>query len=959
VTDPVAARWRELAPLVDRALELDAAARAAFVAGVPDADLRALLEHLLAQGDQPGFLDGSSANYAEALIAVPGAHDLAEVGPYRVVELIGEGGSGSVYRAERDADGYVQRVAVKLLRVGLRDPAEQSRFRRERRILARLEHPAIARLLDGGFTAEGVPWFALELVDGEPITRWCDARHAGVDARLDLFLVVCDAVDAAHRALIVHRDLKPANILVDANGRPKLLDFGIAKLLDDTERDDDTRTGLARLTPAYAAPEQFAGGVVTTAVDVYALGVLLHELLAGSRPRPGADATERLPSDALARSDARDTIAAARATTARALTQRLRGDLDTIVATALAPEPARRYASVAALAADVRAHLAARPIEARRASAAYRLRKFFARHRAGTIAAVLVAASIVAGAVATLHESRRAQAAAAQAQAQAARAGAVKDFVLALFAGVTPDESKGRAIGARDLVERGEARLAETLAAHPELKAELSTVLASAYRQLGALDRAAALAQSAVDAGARGDVAAAALIERGRIRAASGDLDAAEADLRAALVRDGAPASRGEARARLAEVLVERGQPDAARTLLDEALAAPGGNEASRLRDLAALGVVRFRAGDLPGAEETLRAALDASRALNTEKHTATAQIEHDLAVVLLQRGAAQDALALLQKAQTTRRELLGEKHPDFAQTLFELGVAHGRTGDRATAAQRFGEALAIQRATVGENHPNVASTLNSLGALAWRQGDVDTAIARTREAIGVSRRVHGERHPTVATMLFNLASFERFAGELDTSLADQREALAIVEGTLGAKHYLFGVGKLGLAATLYERSDPGAPAVYVEALAILEASLGPNNADVAQARAAQARVLLAAGDRAAAEREAQTAFDALPATHPLRAGVELALLRTRAADACQVDIDRVRQLAAQLADAGASQRPDAAAAQLVIARCAGDAAGRATALAAADALIAQLAYQPRTLRTERAAFRP
>jgi serine/threonine-protein kinase len=963
VTDPVAARWRELAPLVDRALDLAPGERAAFLAReVTDDELRALLERLLARGDEAGFLDGSSANYAEALIAVPDGHDPRGAGPYRLVERIGEGGSGSVYRAERDADGYTQRVAVKLLRVGLRDPAEQARFRRERRILARLEHPSIARLIDGGFTPEGVPWFALELVDGEAITHWCDARCATVDARLELFLTVCDAVDAAHRALIVHRDLKPANILVDAAGRPKLLDFGIAKLLDDAERDGDTQTGLRRLTPAYAAPEQFAGGVATTAVDIYALGVLLHELLAGTRPRPGTEATERRPSGAYARHDAREALAQARGTTPRALETRLRGDLDTIVATALAPEPQRRYASVAALAADVRAHLAARPIAARRASVAYRLRKFFARHRVGSVAAVLVVASLVAGTVATLHESRRAQAAALAAQAEAARAGAVKNFVLALFDGVTPDESKGRAIGARELVERGEARLAETLAAHPELKAELSATLASAYRQLGALDRAAALAQAAVAAGASGEIAAQARIELGRVQAANGNLDAAEADLRAALAQDDAPASRGEARVRLAEVLVERGQPDAARKLLDQAIAA-GSDGATRLRDLAALGAVRFRAGDLPGAEENLRAALDLSRSLHGEEHTVTARIEHDLAVVLLQRGAAAEATEILQKAEKSRHELLGETHPDYAQTLFELGVAHSRTGDRAMAASFFARALAIQRATFGDAHPDVANTLNSLGALAWRQGDAATAIARTREAIAVSRKAYGAKHPTVATMLYNLASFERFAGDLDAALADQREALAIVAESLGADHYLIGVGKLGLAATQYELGDPAARATCVDALAIVDARLGANSGDAAQAHAACARLLLALGERDAAEREAAAALAAadqgLPSANPNRAGVELALLRARAADRCKVDLDRVRSLAEQLDRGGLTQRPDAAGAHLVLARCAADVAERTAALAAADARLADLAYRPRALRDERASFKP
>jgi serine/threonine-protein kinase len=960
VNPAVAARWPELAPLLDRLLDLDAAQRETLLADeVSDASLRELLRELLEREAQPGILDRDGADYAESLIVAAAAAPLT-VGAYRVLDLIGEGGSGSVYRAEREVDGYVQRVALKLLRVGLRDPLEQARFRRERRILARLEHPAIARLIDGGFTAEGVPWFALEYVEGETIVRWCDARALRVDERLRLFVDVCDAVDAAHRALIVHRDLKPANILVDAQGRPRLLDFGIAKLLDDSEREDDTRTGLRRLTPAYAAPEQFSGDSITTATDVYALGVLLHELLTGQRPALRRGDTVRRPSQL-----ADDAAAAARSTTPRQLAQLLRGDLDRIVAKALDAEPQRRYPSVAALAADITAHRERRPIAARPASFGYRLRKFLSRHRAGVAAGALIAATAMLGLGATWRESLRANAAAAEAIAQAGRTAAVKDFVLALFAGVSPDESKGRAISARELLARGEARLGETLATHPELRAELATALTGAYRQLGSLDRAAALADDAVAAAAAGDVAAAARIERARVRLAQGQYDAAQEDLQQVLEAADAAAAQGEARRLLVDVLVEKGQPAAAQQALRAALAGnhDSADPATRLRDLAALGPVQFRAGDVAGAEQSLRTALPLSLQMHGPGHTQSARIQHDLGVILLQRGAAAEAAGLLQAAERTRGRLLGESHPDYAQTVFNLAVAKQRLGDSAAAAPLYERALAIQRASLGPQHPDVAASLNSLAVLAWSQGKVDEAVARLQEALAIARAGQGVRHPTVATLLGSLSGFERYRGRLDAALAEGEEGLAIAREALGDRHYLVGVARIGVAATRNERGDSAAAlADYRAALDVLDATLGARHADSVQSRAAYADALLAAGDAAAARREIAAALeavgDSLPPNHPRRARLELVQLRIAVAGGdCAGSVAGLQAAAANLAAGGPPLLPDLASAQLLLARCL-PAAEAAAAKTAAAATLARLPYLPRRLRAEQAALR-
>ena len=368
-----ASRWQEIGELFDQLADLEPLQREARLQrlATEDVELFEEIESLLrAESEAPRWLDEPAGERFEPLLdeTEEAAEEVpARIASYRVLEKIGHGGMGVVYLAEREGVPGEQRVAVKVVKGGVDTDEVIGRFRRERRILARLEHPAIARLLDAGATADGRPYFAMELVEGEPITLYCESRRLSVEERLRLFGTVCDAVQHAHRALVVHRDLKPANILVTADGQPKLLDFGIGKLLAGAAGAADniiqTAVGRRLMTPEYAAPEQFAGGPASTSMDVYALGVVLCELLVGRRPTGRRRATPTRPS-ALVATDGTEEVARARGLSLQALERRLAGDLDTIVVTALRGDPKRRYPSVQALADDIELHVNGQPVAA-------------------------------------------------------------------------------------------------------------------------------------------------------------------------------------------------------------------------------------------------------------------------------------------------------------------------------------------------------------------------------------------------------------------------------------------------------------------------------------------------------------------------------------------------------------------------------------------------------------------
>ncbi len=730
--------WRRVEEVFHAALERPAAERRRFLDEVCAGDpaLRAEVEELLAAetGAREGWIeDAIRGALALADGDAPAEEIPAAIGPYRVLRPLGRGGLSDVYLAERTEEGVRVEVAVKVVRRGLDTRDVLARLRRERWILARLDHPNIARLIDGGSTESGAPYFVLEAIDGEPIDRYCESRQLEVAARLELFRAVCAAVAHAHRNLVLHRDLKPSNVLVTPEGVPKLLDFGIAKVLDPehSEEAPPTRTeaGLRLFTPAYASPEQVRGLPLTTATDVYSLGVLLYRLLTGRSPYQvtgrHAEEVERAVWEA-------DPPRPSAAVTDPRRSRRLAGDLDTIVLKALRKEPERRYASAAELADDLRRHLAGLPVRARPDTAAYRLSTFVRRHRralAAAAAGLVLAASLAGFHTVRLTEERN------RARVEAASKARVLEFLVSLFEESDPSRSRGRDLTAREILERGAARIGEGLGDEPEARATLLDVLGRVHQSLGLYDTAEDQLREGL-----------------RLRTAA--LGADHPEVAASLNN-------------LGDLLYERGDTEEAERLVRNALeirrAALGPDHetvAESLNDLAALALAR---GDVETAEDLLGQALALRRGLFGDDHPRTAASLRNLAAVLHQ-GERDFAAAepLYREALAIQRRHLGGADPQVAVTLVNLARLLDESGDGAAAEPLYREALAIQRRVLGDGHPDVLWTMNNLGALLARLGRREEAERLYREALAAIPQGGGDPRITAA-LRENLAAL---AGE-------------------------------------------------------------------------------------------------------------------------------------------------------------------------------------------------
>ncbi|MCC7131954.1 MAG: serine/threonine protein kinase [Gemmatimonadales bacterium] len=824
------ARWERLEQICFAALDHEPDARPAFVERACEGDLtlaREALDLLHQLERDPAFLETPVVDLNPLAPATDEPRMPDAIGPYRLVRRIGRGGMGDVFLATRVVEDIEQRVALKLIRRGMDTDEVLGRFRLERRILASLHHPNIASLLDAAATDDGRPYFVMEFVEGLPLTEYCDLHRLGVAERLGLFLTICDAVQHAHQNLVVHRDLKPSNILVTEAGIPKLLDFGIGKVLAPTEALSpgvETRTDVRLLTPEYAAPEQVAGRPVTTATDVYGLGLLLYQLLTGRHPylaggesiseieRAVADLEPERPSSAVTRPARAErtpaepspaAIGEHRRTDPLRLRRLLSGDLDTIVLKALRKEPGRRYLSAAALGDDIKRHLDGLPVAARPDTFGYRARKFV-RRNAGAVAVTATAfLALATTTVVTMVQSARVARESARAVRERDKAVEVRGFLMEMFGATGANQAVGDTVTARRLLDLQVARLPEAYPDRPDLEAEMTEVLADGYDRLGLYREAEPLARRALE-------------------------------LRRAAVGPNHPDAAGALNL-LGWILHERGQSREAAPLLEEAVA------------------VRRTAG--PAARA------DLSRSLN------------DLGVIYNALNRYPAAEAVLREALAIRRETLGDGHRAVGITANNLAAAHYLQGhlDSAVAIQDL--ALQALHRAVGPDHQRTVVALGNLATFRRALGDWREAEAAYRELLVRQSRIQGRDHPVTARVMISLAIVlaERGGQEGDAPVLAEaeslfREAKAALEARLGPAHPQVGTVLERLAGVVSDRGAPAEAAPMAErALAIIEAGAGDSSQAYASAvaRLASIRRRLGQTDAALAlQRQAVATFE-------------------------------------------------------------------------------------------------
>jgi serine/threonine-protein kinase len=803
------ARWERVQTLFHEAADLSEGERHPFLKDAchdDDALLADVLAMLEEDSRSASVLDRDVANLAHRIIGYGTSPSFTpqDFGPYRIGPLLGEGGMGVVYLAERDDLGSL--AAIKILRDAWLSPARRERFLSERRTLAQLNHPSIARLYDADTLADGTPWFAMEYVDGLPITEYCRRRQSSVPERLRSLRSVCEAVQYAHEHAIIHRDLKPSNILVKPDGTVRLLDFGIAKQLGGLKQPvDRTLTGLGLMTPAYAAPEQVRGGPVGVYTDVYSLGAILYELLAGRLP---FDLSNRTPAE-VATMIAQGQPGKPSAVSKELAPKTAWADLDVLCLTAMHPDPARRYRSVEALIRDIDHYLNSQPLEARADTLRYRLGKFTSRNRRSLIAAA-VALAMVAGLL--VFVAVRLAAARGRTLAEAARTQRIQRFMLNLFGDRTAGPAGDLRVVA--LLDRGveEARILDR---EPAVQAELYQTLGGLYQQLGKLDRADTLLGSALDRrrsiyGREHPEVAESLIALGLLRIRQARLDEGER-----LVREGFEMSRrmlpandpvlARAMSALGKVLEHRGRYPQAIALLEEAIRLQSAPAAAPdlAESLTELANAHFYLGHYDISDSLNRSLLAMHRQMYGSRHPLVADDLINLSAIQYNLGHNPEAESFARQALEINQSWYGKDHPEVASSLTSLGQALGREGRYDEAEEALRQSLAIQEKVYGPMHSQVALALNELGNVEVKRGELDEAEARFLRAVEIYRTVNGDRHYSVAIALSNLGGLYLEKKQYARAERLLSEVIARLTAALSADHLNTGVAQLRLGRTL------------------------------------------------------------------------------------------------------------------------------------------------------------
>lgn len=840
-------QWKRVEELFEQAIAQPQEARSAWLtqASEGDASLYAEVQQmLLAFEKSDGFLEEPAHALMSDLVVEEEAGSMAggQLGAYQIVEELGRGGMGVVYLADRNDEQFEQQVAIKVLQASSGHKDLIRRFLEERQILASLNHAHIARLLDGGVTEGGQPYFVLEYVAGEAIDVYCDAQRLAVDDRLKLFITVAEAVQYAHRNLIVHRDLKPSNILVGEGGEVKLLDFGIAKLLvTDTAQEAIplTRTGVRIMTPEYASPEQVRGEAVTTASDVYQLGLLLYELLTGHRPyhvegrsfyeieRAVCEEEPTHPSDVVAQTREMvrqgttiqitpEEISQVRQTQVGALHKTLSGDLDAIVLKALRKEPEARYDSATAFVEDIKRYLASLPVEARRGSTSYRVRKFMKRHRVAVLAALVGLLALVAyGVTVTVQAQRIAQ--------ERDRAEQYAAFLTDLFQSPDPfidvEGNQGKDITILEFLDQGVERVRNELQGDSKMQTSLLFTIAKVYENLGYASKAHPLYKEVLPLHQQhyGEVSPEVVETLWRLAWITGNT--AEADSlhkrELALARElegGSGPLTGRGLVAYGKYLVDQGQLEEGERTLEEAVAmlrhADNSDEEQIIGGVYFLGYAKRKVGKVASADSLLQEAYGMRSDLSGPMHPKTA-------IIMTEIGTVAEMLGDLERAGTWKRralgifeEKLGSNHPYTMVMMNNLAILFNKQEAYSEAEPLLRRVIEAREDHYGPDHRETVGTLQNLATVLLRQERFDEAEPLFRDVYRRYQKALPAGHYVLAFPLLSLTDLYVQQGAFEKAEEAAREATGLLHGGLPAGHALIAVAesRLGEALALQQR---------------------------------------------------------------------------------------------------------------------------------------------------------
>jgi len=813
--------WKRVEALLNEALDIRQEDRSAFLdrSCAGDPQLRREVDSLLASVDKSvGFIERPLQQVAQLLTEEsegPGSRIQA----YELLKLIGEGGMGKVYLAARADDQYSKQVAIKLLQAGFaQTTAMLLRFRSERQILADLDHPNIARLLDGGATPSGLPFLAMEYVDGIAIHEYCRQNRLSIEERLRLFITVCGAVDYAHKHLVVHRDIKPANILVTKEGAPKLLDFGIAKLVDPEDGTAaETRTVDRLMTPEYASPEQITGSAVTTATDVYALGVVLYELLSGSRPfnlgtmtpmelyRAICERDPEAPSTRAVKADVPRAVAA----------EKIDGELDNIVMMAMRKEPGQRYRSARDLGDDITAYMNGYPVRAKTATLGYRSAKFIRRNRAAVAVAALAIVALVGFSIRMAVLERRAR----QQQAIAERE---SGFLSSIFAASMPIQARGNQVSARDLLDRGLQRVDRELSSEPEAQAAMLQSIGRSYHALGLYDQAKPLLQRAYQLRKN-------LFGDGDLKTAESAEDLATTDRLQSEYADAEKLFRASLAVR--EKKLGPNDPLVAQSLSDLGDCLTQENRDSEAEPLLRRALAIFRKTNDPGGADT----------------------RGYLALILQRAGNFSEAASLRQEQAEIYRQTQGSDSPDYLMTMHNLAASLIDNGDLLDAEKSERQVIEIRR-KVDPGHPDMGYSLNNLGWILLEEGNWEEAEPFLRENLEITAKF-GSKSDRIATAQNNWGHYSQEKGDYAGAYASYGEALNKMIELRGPESWQVAKVRSNLGQLKFDERDyAGADVELTSVLALVRKLGGDEHPQVAAALIALAEAKMFEGQSTAAE---------------------------------------------------------------------------------------------------------